>query len=155
MKNNLKVLTIALAAFAIGLSAGNYAMSDTPASFKVAVVNVPKIVESSSQVKALKEQNSKNVQELAKFGETAQNAINKETDEKKQKALKDKYQKEFQAKRTTMTKAYEKKLIEIDTNISNIIQAQAKAQGYDLVLAKGAVLVGGTDITDEIAKQIK
>lgn len=155
MKNNLKILTVSLIAFAVGLTAGNYAMSDTPANFKVAVVNVPKIVESSSQVKALKEQNSKNVQELAKFGETAQNEINKEKDEKKQKALKEKFQKEFQAKRVAMTKSYEKKLIEIDNNISSVITQQAKAQGYDLVLAKGAVLSGGVDITDQIAKQIK
>lgn len=155
MKNNLKVLTISLVAFGLGIGFANYAMSDTPATFKVAVVNVPQIVESSAQVKALKEQNTKNVQELAKLGETAQNAISKEKDEKKQKALREKYQKEFQAKRTAMTKSYEKKLIEIDNNISNVINAQAKAQGYDLVLAKGAVLMGGTDITDEIAKQIK
>ena len=84
MKNNLKFLSIALAAFALGLGTSNYVMSDTPASFKVAVVNVPKIVESSAQVKALKEENSKNVMELAKLGETAQKAIEKEKDAKKQ-----------------------------------------------------------------------
>ena len=155
MKNNIKLLTVSLLAFAIGLSAGNFAMSDVPSNFKVAVVNVPKVVESSSQVKALKVQNSKNIQDLAKFSETAQAAINKETDPKKQKALKEKYQKEFQAKRTSMTKNYETKLVEIDKNITNLINTQAKAQGYDLVLAKGAVLMGGTDITDEIAKQVK
>ena len=155
MKNNIKLLAVSLLAFAIGLSAGNFAMSDVPSNFKVAVVNVPKVIESSAQVKALKDQNTKNIQDLAKFSETAQAAINKETDPKKQKALKDKYQKEFQTKRTSMTKTYEAKLIEIDKNITNLINTQAKAQGYDLVLAKGAVLMGGTDITDEIAKQVK
>lgn len=155
MKNNLKFLSIALVAFALGLGTSNYVMSDTPASFKVAVVNVPKIVESSAQVKALKEENSKNVMELAKLGETAQKAIEKEKDAKKQKVLRDKYQKEFQTKREAMTKSYEKKLIEIDKSISNVINAQAKTNGYDLVLAKGAVLSGGVDITDQIAKQVK
>lgn len=155
MKNNFKFLAVALVAFTIGITVNNYAMSDVPSDFKVAVVNVPKIIESSAQVKALKEQNNKNIQELAKFGETAQKAINNEKDEKKQKALKDKYQKEFQAKRTEMTKAYEKKLIEIDKNISAVIDSQAKAKGYNLVLAKASVLSGGTDITDEISKQIK
>ncbi len=155
MKNSFKVLTIAAAAFMVGIATSNYAISDIPSNFKVAVVNVPKLVESSAQVKALKEQNTKNVQELAKFGETAQNAIAKEKDPKKQKALKEKYQKEFQTKRSAMTKTYENKLIEIDKNISNIITTQAKAKGYNLVLAKSAVLVGGTDITDEIAAQVK
>ncbi|MGM9993689.1 MAG: OmpH family outer membrane protein [Candidatus Avigastranaerophilus sp.] len=155
MKNSFKVLTIAAAAFMVGIATSNYAISDIPSNFKVAVVNVPKLVESSAQVKALKEQNTKNVQELAKFGETAQTAIAKEKDPKKQKALKEKYQKEFQTKRSAMTKTYENKLIEIDKNISNIIMTQAKANGYNLVLAKSAVLVGGTDITDEIAAQVK
>ena len=67
MKNNIKLLTVSLLAFAIGLSAGNFAMSDVPSNFKVAVVNVPKVIESSAQVKALKDQNTKNIQDLAKF----------------------------------------------------------------------------------------
>lgn len=158
MKNNLKVLTVAIAAFSVGLAAGNYAISAVPSAtpnFKVAVVNVPKIVESSSQVKALKAQNTKNLQELSKLSETAQKAIQAEKDKTKQKALADKYQKEFKSKRDVMAKNYETKLVEIDKSISAIITTQAKAKGYDLVLAKGAVLSGGTDITDEIAKQIK
>ena len=117
MKNNLKVLTVAIAAFAVGLAAGNYAISAVPAAntgFKVAVVNVPKIVESSSQVKALKAQNTKNIQELAKLSETAQKAIQAEKDKTKQKALTEKYQKEFKTKRDTMAKNYETKLVEID-----------------------------------------
>lgn len=155
MKNNLKLLSVSLLAFVVGLTAGNYAMSDTPATFKVAYVNVPKVVESSAQVKALKVQNEKNIQELAKLSETAQIAINKEKDAAKQKALKEKYQKEFHTKRTNMSKAYEKKLLEIDKNIATTIDKEAKSQGYDIVLAKGAVLSGGTDITDSITKLVK
>ncbi len=158
MKNNLKVLTVAIAAFAVGLAAGNYAISAVPATtpnFKVAVVNVPLLVESSAQVKALKAQNERNLQELKKLSDTATKAIQAEKDKTKQKALQDKYQKEFNTKRTTMAKSYETKLVEIDKSISAIINTQAKAKGYDLVLAKGAVLSGGTDITNEIAKQVK
>ena len=54
-----------------------------------------------------------------------------------------------------MAKTYETKLLEIDKNISNLIVTQAKAKGYNLVLAKSAVLMGGTDITNEIATQVK
>lgn len=155
MKNMFKIAAVALTAFSIGFTTCNYAISDVPANFKVAVVNVPKIVESSSQVKALKAQNTKNLQELAKFGETAQAAIDKEKDPQKQKELKEKYQKDFQAKRSVMTKTYETKLLEIDKNITNIINTQAKAKGYNLVLAKSAVLSGGVDITEEIAVKVK
>ena len=59
MKNSLKFLTVSLVAFAIGLAAGNYAISDVPSNFKVAVVDVQKVVASSSQVKALKDEQKK------------------------------------------------------------------------------------------------
>ena len=155
MKNNLKILTISLVAFAIGLTAGNYAISDVPANFKVAVVDVQKVVASSAQVKALKEEQKKKSQDLAKFIETAKTNIDKEKDDKKKVALEKKYNKEFQAKRQDIAKNYETKLLAIDKNITETINANAKTNGYDLVLAKGAVLSGGTDITAEITKAVK
>jgi outer membrane protein len=155
MKNNLKILSISLVAFAIGLTAGNFAISDVPANFKVAVVDVQKVVASSAQVKALKEEQKKKSQDLAKFIETAKTNIDKEKDDKKKVALEKKYNKEFQAKRQDIAKNYETKLLAIDKNITETINANAKENGYDLVLAKGAVLSGGTDITAEISKVVK
>lgn len=155
MKNGLKFLSVALVAFGLGLVASNYAMSDVPSDFKVAVVDVQKVVTNSSQVKALKEEQKKKGQELAKFIETAKNNITKETDDKKKKALEEKYNKEFQAKREAIAKNYETKLLAIDKNISSVIDENAKANGYNLVLAKGVVLSGGTDITVEISKALK
>lgn len=155
MKINVKILSIALIAFTMGLTAGNYAVSDVPSNFKVAVVDVQKVVASSSQVKALKADQAKKGQELAKFIETAKTAIDKEKDAAKKKALEEKYNKEFQSKRKVIAKDYETKLLAIDKNISSIIDAKAKANGYNLVLAKGVVLSGGTDITDQISSSIK
>ena len=155
MKNSLKFLTVSLVAFAIGLAAGNYAISDVPSNFKVAVVDVQKVVASSSQVKALKDEQKKKGQELAKFIETAKTNLDKEKDAKKKKALEEKYNKEFHAKRDAIAKNYETKLLAIDKNISSVIDKNAKANGYNLVLAKGVVLSGGTDITDAISKEVK
>ena len=155
MKNSLKLLTVSLVAFAIGIAAGNYAISDVPSNFKVAVVDVQKVVASSSQVKALKDEQKKKGQELAKFIETAKASLDKEKDAKKKKALEEKYNKEFQAKRDAIAKNYETKLLAIDKNISSVIDKNAQANGYNLVLAKGVVLSGGTDITDAISKEVK
>lgn len=155
MKNSIKFLTVAIAAFVIGAAANNYAVSDVPANFKVAIVDVQKVVASSSQVKALKEEQKKKSQELAKFIETAKTNLEKEKDAKKKKALEDKYNKEFQTKREAIAKNYETKLLAIDKSITDIINTNAKNNGYNLVLAKGAVLSGGTDITEEIAKAVK
>ena len=54
-----------------------------------------------------------------------------------------------------MDKNYASKLKTIDNTISSKITEQAKTGGYDLVLAKGVVLYGGTDITDAVKKAVK
>ncbi len=155
MKNCLKVVSIAAVAFCIGLTTANYAVSDVPANYKVAVVDVQKIIEASSQVKSLKDEQKKKGEDLANFIKTAKTSIDKESDSKKKSALEEKYTKEFQSKRASIAKNYETKLLSIEKEISSVIDTQAKSGGYDLVLAKGVVLSGGTDITSEIAKQIK
>ena len=155
MKNKMKFLTVALVAFGIGLAVNNFAVSDVPCNYKVAVVDVQKVVANSAQVKALKDEQAKKGQELAKFIETAKAALDKEQDPKKRQALETKYNKEFQAKREAIAKNYETKLMAIDKNILTVIDANAKKSGYNLVLAKGVVLNGGTDITDVIAKEVK
>ena len=91
MKNNCKFLMIALCAFVIGMTVNNYAVSDVPSNFKVAVVDVQKVVASSSQVKALKEDQKKQNQEISKFIDNAKTAIDKEKDPKKKKTLEEKY----------------------------------------------------------------
>ncbi len=155
MKNTAKILSVALFAFVIGLATSNFAVSDVPSNYKVAVVDVQKVVASSSQVKALKDEQAKKGQELAKFIETAKAALAKEKDATKKKALEAKYDKEFKAKREAIAKDYETRLMAIDKNISSIIDTNAKQNGFNLVLAKGVVLSGGIDITNEVAKQIK
>ncbi len=155
MKNGVKILTISLLAFGIGLAAGNYAISDVPSNYKVAVVDVQKLIASSAQVKSLKEDQKKKGQDLSKFVENAKSTLDKEKDPAKKKALEAKYNKEFQTKRTTIAKDYETKLLAIDKSISALIAENAKTNGYNLVLAKGVVLSGGIDITDEISRQVK
>ena len=155
MKNYWKLLSIAIFAFIIGFSANNFAVSDVPSNFKVAVVNIPKVVDASSKVKALKDENTRKNNEFIKYVSTANAAVEKEKDEKKKAALQAKYDKEIKAKIEANTKAYQASLAEIDKNISNIITADAKAKGYNLVLAKSSVLMGGDDISDAIVLKVK
>lgn len=155
MKNYSKLFVIATAAFLIGISAANFSVSAVPSNFKVAVVDIQKIVSSSAEVQALKTEQKQKSDELVTFINKAKTAIDKEKDAKKKKALEDKYNKEFQLKRENIAKNYETKLLEIDKNISSVISSKAKSEGYNLVLAKGVVLSGGTDITDAISAQIK
>ena len=153
MKNSIKYFALTLSAFVIGMTVNNYAISTVPS--KIAVVDVQKVVASSTQVKNLKAEREKKIQGLTSFVKTAREAVAKETDVKKKKALEDKYNKELNAKKEAIQKDYTNKLTAIDKSMTNIIAQKAKAANYDIVLAKGVVLYGGTDITAEITKAVK
>ncbi len=153
MNNKMKFFVVGLSAFVVGAAFSNFAMSDVPS--KIAVVDVPQVVNSSSQVQALKKEQQAKTKEIVAFVEKARKDVAATTDVKKKQALEDKYNKELNAKKSAMDKNYATKLTAIDTAISKQIEAQAKAGGYDIVLAKGVVLYGGSDITDAVKKAVK
>ncbi len=155
MKRNFKLLAVAAVSMAIGFSINNYAISDVPSNFKVAVVDLQKVVADSKQVKTLKEEQRKKVEDLTKYIQNAKASIAAEKDATKKKELEQKYTKELAAKKTTIEKDYAKKLKDIDKNISDTINSQAKNGNYNLVLTKGVVLYGGEDITSAISAAIK
>lgn len=155
MNNKIKLLAIGIAAFALGLGVNNFAMSDVPANFKVAVVDVPQVVASSAQVQALKKEQQAKAEDVIKYIEKARKDVAATTDEKKKKSLEEKYNKELATKREAIEKEYTTKLQAIDKNISEKINEKAKAGSYNVVLAKGVVLYGGDDITADIVKMVK
>lgn len=153
MNNRIKILAVGLLTFASGIAFSNFAMSDVPS--KIAVVDVQEVVNSSSQVQALKKEQQAKMKEVVSFVEKARKEVAATTDVKKKQALEEKYNKELNTKKTAMDKNYADKLTAIDSTISKQIETQAKAGGYDIVLAKGVVLYGGSDITDAVKKAVK
>lgn len=153
MNNKIKILAVGLLTFASGIAFSNFAMSDVPS--KIAVVDVQEVVNSSPQVQALKKEQQAKMKEVVSFVEKARKEVAATTDVKKKQALEEKYNKELNTKKTAMDKNYADKLTAIDSSISKQIEAQAKAGGYDIVLAKGVVLYGGSDITDAVKKAVK
>ena len=150
-----KLLLTGLCTLLLGFGLSNFAMSDIPANYKVATVDVQKIVNSSKAVQKLKTDSQKQLSELSEFVSKAKADLEKETDVNKRKKLEDKYNKQLVEKKAAIEKNYTKKLTEIDKSITEIIQKEATAQGFNLVLTKGVVLYGGTDITSTIEKSIK
>lgn len=153
MNNKIKILAVGLLTFASGIAFSDFAMSDVPS--KIAVVDVQEVVNSSSQVQALKKEQQAKMKEVVSFVEKARKEVAATTDVKKKQALEEKYNKELNTKKTAMDKNYADKLTAIDSTISKQIETQAKAGGYDIVLAKGVVLYGGSDITDAVKKAVK
>ena len=116
----------------------------------IAIVDLQKIVSNSNQVKQLKQEHSKKMDELNKIIINARGEIANESDNNKIINIEEKYTREFNAKKTMLEKEYNTKLAEIENNIKNEIAKKAKKDDYDYVFAKSVVLYGGKDITDEI-----
>lgn len=151
MKKELIILGISM--FAIGFGVNNLAMSKLPSS--VAVVDINQVVSQSSQVMALKKEQSLKMEELQKWLEVARADVEKQqTQEGKTKLIK-KYDNDYAKKQETLQKDYSSKLQSIEKDISAVIANEAKENEYDLVLSKGVVLYGGQDITKTIAKKVK
>ena len=153
MDKKIKLLAAGLLTFTAGIAFSNFAISDVPS--KIAVVDVQAVVNSSSQVQALKKEQQAKSKEIVAFVEKARKEVAATTDGKKKQALEEKYNKELNSKKTAMDKNYAQKLSVIDSSISKQIENLAKTNGYDIVIAKGVVLYGGNDITDAVKKAVK
>ncbi|MBR6127713.1 OmpH family outer membrane protein [bacterium] len=116
----------------------------------IAVVDLQTIVSNSSQVKQLKVEHKKKLEELDKILVNARGEIANETDANKIAKLEEKYTKEFNAKRNAIESEYNEKLGTIEKNIKDEIAKKAQKEDYDYVFAKSVVLYGGKDITNEI-----
>ena len=116
----------------------------------IAVVDLQKIVSNSGQVKALKQEHSKKMEELNKIIINARGEIANETDTDKIIKIEEKYTNEFNTKKAQLEKEYNSRLSAIENNIKEEITKKATKEDYDYVFAKSVVLYGGKDITDEI-----
>jgi len=139
----------------VSLLVGSAAVSAAPEAQKIAVVDIQKVVGSSSQVKALKSSQQTKNKELAEFIKKAQADVNKQTDESKKKSLAAQYEKQLVQKREAFAKEYTTKLKTIDTSITEQIGKKATEMGYTMVLPKSGVIYGGDDITETVLKVIK
>ena len=116
----------------------------------IAVVDLQKIVSSSAQVKQLKQEHAKKMEELNKIIVNARGEIANETDESKILKIEERYTNEFNTKKSALEKEYNNKLSAIEKNIKDEITKKAQKDDYDFVFAKSVVLYGGKDITNEI-----
>ena len=121
----------------------------------LAVVDLQRLVGTSSQVKQLKQEHSKKIAELDKILVNARGEIANEKDPAKVLLIEDRYMKEFNTKKEALERDYNNKLSLIEKNIKTEITKKAQKDGYDYVFAKSVVLYGGKDITNELVNVIK
>lgn len=118
---------------------------------EIAVVDLQKVVDNSNQVKQLKQEHRKKMDELNKIIINARGEIANETDPNKIIKLEEKYTNEFNAKKSMLEKEYSTRLMSIEKNIKDEIMREAQNKKYKYVFAKSVVLYGGKDITNEIS----
>lgn len=122
---------------------------------EVAFIDVQRVVDSSAQVQALKKEQQAKAKDMVSFIEKARKDVASVTDKDKKQALEQKYNKELATKKEKMDKEYAEKLQSIEGYISTIVNNQAKLKGYDMVVSKGVVLYGTTDITEDVIKAVQ
>ena len=144
----IKTLTI-LTAVVLGLCINSANASE------VASIDVQKVVSASPKVQALKKEQQAKAKEILSFNDKARKYVANVSDVKKKGDLETKYNKQLVEKKDKMDKEYANKLKKIEDEISKVIAEQAKAKGYDMVVAKGVVLYGTNDITEDVIKAVK
>lgn len=154
MKKQIKILTLAAFAFGIGFGSANIAMSGATAP-TIAVVNVEKVLNSSSQVASLKKEQQKKAADLKNWLKNAQADVDKQSTPQGKQTMRAKYEKELASRREANNKSFSTQLAAIDKSVTNTITQYAKSKGYPIVIAKSVVIYGGTDITADVAKLIK
>ena len=92
-KHFKSVLAVSIA-FVIGCGFNSMAVSSNTLS-KVAIVDVPRVVAQSTQVKNLKAEQEKKSKEFIQFMNKAKSEVDALSDVEKKKALAQKYEKEF------------------------------------------------------------
>ena len=152
-KHRLNIL-IAVIAFVSGFLFRLWTAS--PATLcNAAVVDVQQLINNSAAVRQLQTEMTAKQQELQKWVQDAQAEITKQTSQKQKEELTKKYEDELMQKQQALQQEYTQKLNTIDHDVTKLLNKEAKAEGYAIVLAKSSVLSGGTDITKDIVELIK
>ena len=151
MKKKILVSTLIIGAFIAGYSINNIAVSNTNPNYRVAIVDIQRVVANSNEIKNLKIEQEKQIQKMQSTINKAREEISNEQDPQKISALEEKYRNEINSQKLALDESYNKKLTAIDSKIKTAVVEKARSMNYNIVLPKNTVLFGGDDITEQVA----
>ena len=155
MKKKVIGTLVVLGAFALGYSVNNIAVSKSTPDYKVAVVDIQKIVANSAEINTLKAEQEKQMQNMQSTIDKARAEISKEKDPQKIAQLEEQYRKQINDQKLALDTSYNNKLTAIDNKIKTAVVEKARSMNYNIVLPKNMVLFGGDDITEQISTIMK
>lgn len=156
MKKQLIVSTLAIViSFIAGYSVNNIAISKTQSEYKIATVDIQKVVANSTDIKKLKTEQDSQIQKMQSTIEKARTEIAKEKDPAKISQLEEKYRNEINNQKLALDTSYNTKVKAIDSKIKTAVVEKARSMNYNIVLPKNTVLFGGDDITEQVSAIIQ
>ena len=145
----LKTLLVSLALVGV--------MFVTPAqSFAqtIGIVDADKIISSYKKAQDVESELKIKEAEIQTFIAEAQRKIKAAATPVEESNLQKELSEEFRVKQTELRKMQLDESTKINEDIIAAIKQIAQSQSIDIVLAKGAVFIGGTDITDEVLTKL-
>ena len=156
MKKQIIILSSAVViSLVMGYSINNIAISKAQPEYKIATVDIQKIVANSTEIKSLKAEQEKQMQNMQSTIDKARTEISKEQDPVKIAQLEEKYRNEINNQKLALDTSYNTKVKAIDSKIKTAVVEKARWMNYNIVLPKNTVLFGGDDITDEVSQIIQ
>lgn len=156
MKKQIIILSSAVViSLVMGYSINNIAISKAQPEYKIATVDIQKIVANSTEIKSLKAEQEKQMQNMQSTIDKARTEISKEQDPVKIAQLEEKYRNEINNQKLALDTSYNTKVKTIDSKIKTAVVEKARSMNYNIVLPKNTVLFGGDDITDEVSQIIQ
>lgn len=156
MKKQIFILSSAVViSLVMGYSINNIAISKAQPEYKIATVDIQKIVANSTEIKSLKAEQEKQMQNMQSTIDKARTEISKEQDPVKIAQLEEKYRNEINNQKLALDTSYNTKVKAIDSKIKTAVVEKARSMNYNIVLPKNTVLFGGDDITDEVSQIIQ
>ncbi|MBN1364623.1 MAG: OmpH family outer membrane protein [Syntrophaceae bacterium] len=124
----------------------------------IAYIDGQKVMSNYEKTKKAEEQFQKKDQilkeEVAKKQKQYEKAKSDNMSDGDLRRLVEKFEKELEPKRTEIIESQNKIMQEIRNDIIKATEATAKKMGFEIVLDKQSIIAGGTDITDEVIKQL-
>ena len=156
MKKQIIILSSAVViSLVMGYSINNIAISKAQPEYKIATVDIQKIVANSTEIKSLKTEQEKQMQNMQSIIDKARTEISKEQDPVKIAQLEEKYRNEINNQKLALDTSYNTTVKAIDSKIKTAVVEKARSMNYNIVLPKNTVLFGGDDITDEVSQIIR
>ena len=122
---------------------------------KIAVVDVQFLVNQTPSVLALRAEQQQNALIIQNWINGVNSQLSQIADQNTRNATAQQYQIELNKRQQMLQSQYAMKIQAIDAELSKLISDVANEKKLDYVFAKGMVVFGGTDITEDVAKLLK